>query len=291
MPEIDRTTIGRPVTPDSCPDSRAERRPALHRYRLTVGYDGTRFVGWQRQLNGLSVQEVLETALAPLAAPGHCTVHASGRTDAGVHARGQVVHFDMLRVLPPNKLRRALNGVLPPDVQVLEAADAAPDFDARRSAVCKEYRYYLWADEVIPPDRRLYAAHVRRPMNLEAVRAAAPLFVGRHDFAAFSANPHREVESTVREVFALEVVEDGPLVTLHVRGEGFLYKMVRSIAGFLIAVGIGKEKPGAVTEVLQSGIRTARVESAPPQGLFLWQVWYDRAPAGGDRGLRRPAAV
>lgn len=249
----------------------------FRRYRLTVAYDGTRFAGWQRQPNGISVQETIEQVLAPLAAPHPCTVHGSGRTDAGVHARGQVAHFDMVRELPPLKLRRALNSVLPPDIQVLEAAEAPPDFDARRSATGKEYRYFLWCDEVLPPDRRLYAAHVRRPMDLAAVRRAAALFVGRHDFAAFSANPHREVESTVREVFGLDVVEDGPLTALHVRGEGFLYKMVRSMAGFLMAVGTGKEKPEAVTEVMESRLRTARVESAPPQGLFLWRVWYGPA--------------
>lgn len=248
--------------------------PEFRRYRLKVAYDGTRFAGWQRQPNGLSVQETLERAIAPLAAPHACTVHGSGRTDAGVHARGQVVHFDMARELPPLKLRRALNGVLPPDVQVLEADEAAANFDARRSAVGKEYRYFVWNDEVLPPDRRLYAAHVRRPMGLDAVRDAAARFVGRHDFAAFSANPNREVLSTVREIFALDVVADGPSLAFHVSGDGFLYKMVRSIAGFLIAVGTGKEKPGAVDEVMASRSRTARVESAPPQGLFLWRVWY-----------------
>lgn len=256
-------------------DVQEESEPGpMRRYRLTVAYDGTRFAGWQRQPNGLSVQETLEIAAARLVAPGACRMHGSGRTDAGVHARGQVVHFEMAREITPIKLRRALNGVLPPDVQVLDAAEAAPDFDARRSARGKEYRYFIWNAEVLPPDRRLYAAHVRNAMDLDAVRAAAALFVGRHDFAAFSANPRREVGSTEREVFGIDVVVDGPLVAFHVRGDGFLYKMVRSMAGFLIAVGIGKEKPEAVRDVIATRVRTARVESAAPQGLFLWRVWY-----------------
>jgi tRNA pseudouridine38-40 synthase len=247
---------------------------SLRRYRLTVAYDGTRYAGWQRQPNGISVQETLEQAAARLVAPLACRMHGSGRTDAGVHARGQVVHFEMAREIAPVKLRRALNGVLPPDVQVLEAAEAVPDFDARRSALGKEYRYFVWNAEVLTPDRRLYAAHIRNPMDLEAVRDAAARFVGKHDFAAFSANPNREVASTVREVFSVEVLQDGPLVAFHVQGDGFLYKMVRSMAGFLMAVGIGKEKPEAVDDVLASRVRTSRVESAPPQGLFLWRVWY-----------------
>ena len=110
--------------------------------------------------------------------------------------------------------------------------------------------------------------------ELEAMREGAAQFVGEHDFAAFTANPSRVVESTVRTIHALDVVQDGPLVELRVSGNGFLYKMVRSIAGFLIAVGVGKEKPAAVTEVMDSRVRTARVESAPPQGLTLWRVWY-----------------
>ncbi len=245
---------------------------------MTVAYDGTHFLGWQRQPQGRSVQETLEKALAPLAAPATCTVHGSGRTDAGVHARGQVAHFRMERVLMPGQLRRALNGTLPPDVRVLDAAEAPPEFDARRSARGKEYRYFLWNDEVLPPDQRLYTAQVRRPMDLEALRAAAVRFVGRHDFTAFSANPHRETESTVRTVFAVEVLREGPVFELRFRGEGFLYKMVRSMVGFLIAVGTGKETPAAVTEVLETRVRTSRVETAPPQGLFLWRVWYQEAP-------------
>jgi tRNA pseudouridine38-40 synthase len=247
----------------------------LIRYRITVAYDGTNYVGWQRQPNGVTVQETLEKAAGRLTAPGACSMHGSGRTDAGVHARGQVVHFDMARDLPNIKLRRALNDALPADIRVLEADRAESGFDAQRHALGKEYRYYIWNDEVLPPDQRLYRAHVRNKLDADAMRAAAALLVGRKDFAAFSANPKREVESTVREIFSLEVVQDGALFCLYVKGDGFLYKMVRSIAGFLIAVGKGKERPEAVKEILESRVRTARVETAPPQGLFLWRVWYE----------------
>ncbi len=247
----------------------------MRRYRLTVAYDGTRFVGWQWQPHGISIQQLLEEAAQPLVAPAVCRMYGSGRTDAGVHARGQVVHFDMAREMAPVQLRRALNGQLPPEIQVLEAAETRADFDARRQALGREYRYFIWNGEVIPPERRLYAAHVRRPLDPARVREAAARFVGRHDFAAFSANPHREQASTEREVFGVEVEAEGPEIAIHVRGEGFLYKMVRSMAGFLIAVGTGRETPESVTEVMASRLRTSRVETAPPQGLFLWHVWYE----------------
>ncbi|MCL1856372.1 MAG: tRNA pseudouridine(38-40) synthase TruA [Kiritimatiellaeota bacterium] len=278
----------------------------MPRYALTISYDGTRFHGWQRQVNGSNVQELLAGAILPLCKDGPVSLYASGRTDAGVHAHGQVVHFDMERVLTPEKLRRAINDALPPDIQVLDARAVADDFHARKSVRVKEYRYTIYNAETMPPCHRLYAAHVRTPINLDALRAAAERFVGRHDFAAFSANPRRELASTVRTVFSLDVASrpadlqpaifpssifppsdlqppdlpppDIPppatIITLAVRGEGFLYKMVRSIAGFLIAVGTGREPPEAVTEILATRIRTARVESAPPQGLTLWRVEY-----------------
>jgi len=247
----------------------------MRRYRLTVAYDGTDFAGWQMQPNGLSIQQVLEEAARPLVAPATCRMHGSGRTDAGVHARGQVVHFDMPREMTPVQLRRALNGRLPPAIQVLEAAETAADFDARRHALGREYRYFIWNGEVMPPERRLYAAHVRRPLDPARMCEAAARFVGRHDFAAFSANPQREQLSTVREVFGVQVLADGPEIEIRVSGEGFLYKMVRSMAGFLMAVGSGHETPESVSEVIASGQRTARVETAPAQGLFFWRVWYD----------------
>ena len=262
------------------------------RYRLLIAYDGTAYNGWQRQPSGLpSVQQTLEEALLPFARHGKApappgagyVVVGSGRTDAGVHARGQVAHVDLDRNLSPAALRRALNATLPEDIRILDAAVAAPDFHAQFSAHGKEYRYFVWNGETLPPHRRLYAAHVRNRLDLGAIRDAAARFVGEHDFAAFTVNPHRTVLTTVRTVFGIDVVETpetfGSLVEFRVRGGGFLYKMVRSIAGFLIAVGLGRERPEAVDEVLASKVRTARVESAPPQGLFLWAVDYgDAAP-------------
>lgn len=257
----------------------------MPRYRLTVAYDGTNYYGWQRQPEHLGIQQAIEDALAPFERNAtkvvpegepSITVFGSGRTDAGVHARRQIAHFDLEREIRPLNIQRALNATLPPDIRILEAEVAEPEFHAQFSAHGKEYRYFIWNAEVMPPHRRLYAAHVRNPLNLDAVRDAAARFVGEHDFAAFTVNPHRVVRTTVRRVTAIDVVtsEEGKLVEFRVRGGGFLYKMVRSISGFLISVGLGREKPEAVDEVLASCTRTARVESAPPQGLFLWDVWY-----------------
>jgi tRNA pseudouridine38-40 synthase len=153
-------------------------------------------------------------------------------------------------------------------------ARAKPDFHARRSAVRKEYRYFIWNGPVMNPCRRLYATHVRRPLDVKAMQEAAKVLVGRHDFAAFTANPNRVVESTVREVYLLHVTRKGSLITIRAASEGFLYKMVRSLSGLLLRVGEGAVSRDEVKAILASKIRTARVPTAPPEGLFLWRVWY-----------------
>ena len=259
----------------------------MPRYRATIAYDGTDFFGWQRQPDARSVQQDLEEAILPLSPDGaFVAVQGSGRTDAGVHARGQVAHFDLAREMDCTALRRAINTRLAPDVRVLAAEVAAPDFDARRSAHSKQYRYLVWNAEVMDPAQRRFRHHVARALDLAAMRRAAAHFVGEHDFAAFTANPDRPVESTVRRVYSVEVEGEGPEVEIRVTGNGFLYKMVRSISGFLLSVGTGKEKPDAVREVLDSRVRTARVESAPACGLTLWQVYY-----GEDGAALRASAA
>ena len=248
------------------------------RYKLIIQYDGTDFHGWQKQPGFRTVQQTLEEALKPLSpddAP--VCVHGSGRTDAGVHAEGQVAHFDLNREMSPTQLRRALNGHLTRgDVRILDASAAASDFDARRSAIRKEYRYRIWNAEVMNPLMRRYAAHIRQPLDIDAMREAAKHFVGAHDFASFSANPAREIETTVREIFGITLVGSADnRIEIRIAGNGFLYKMARSISGFLMAVGFGRETPESVPEVIATKTRTSRVETAPPQGLTLWQVWYD----------------
>jgi tRNA pseudouridine38-40 synthase len=243
------------------------------RFRITVAYDGTAYAGWQVQPANMTVQQRVEEALKSLTGET-VKVHGSGRTDQGVHAAGQVAHFDLSREWIPGNLTKGLNALLPQDIRVFHARRVKPDFHARRSAIKKEYRYFIWNAPVMDPTRRFYATSVYRPLNVKAMQAAARLLVGRHDFAAFTANPNRVVESTVREVYSLSVRRSGNLILIRASSEGFLYKMVRSLTGLLLRVGEGAVTLDEVREILASKIRTARVPTAPPEGLFLWRVWY-----------------
>ncbi|MFH0909488.1 MAG: tRNA pseudouridine(38-40) synthase TruA [bacterium] len=244
-----------------------------NRYKVTISYDGTAYSGYQVQPGHPTIQSVLEDALEKLTGAA-IRVFGSGRTDQGVHARGQVIHFDLPKPFDPMKLRIGMNAHLPADVRVESARKARADFNARKSAKEKEYRYFIWNSPVLTPDVRFHRTHVWKPLDVKAMRLAAKRLEGRHDFAAFSANPRREVEGTVRTLKRLQVKKAGPDVVIIARGDGFLYKMVRSLAGFLIRVGTGEIEPGAAAGILESKTRTARVPTAPPQGLFLWRVWY-----------------
>lgn len=244
------------------------------RIKMTVAYDGTAYAGWQLQRDVPSVQGILEETLGKLVG-AEVRVHGSGRTDRGVHARGQIAHADVTTRMSEKSLLMGLNATLPPDVRVLSLVKTSPHFDAQRSAHGKEYRYFVWNDRQILPDRRLYAAHVYGELDLERMRDGARRFVGTHDFASFHANPHRKIGSTVRVVTAVDITKRGKQITFSVKGGGFLYKQVRSIVGFLLRIGSGEEPPEAVTELLDAATpRTARVPSAPARGLFLWRVWY-----------------
>ena len=244
------------------------------RYRITLAYDGTAYSGYQRQDNGISVQQRVEEVLEALnRAP--VRMYGSSRTDAGVHAKGFVAHFDLVQPIPPASLVRAMNARLPQDIRVMRAAHARADFDARKDAKGKEYRYFIYNAEILPPHLAPYWTFCHRPLDVAAMQAAAARFVGRHDFVSFAANPHRDLETTVRSVYSFTVKRSGPRVVLSVTGDGFLYKQVRSMAGFLLSVGKGNERPEAVTELLEAASpRTARVQTAPGKGLFLWRVWY-----------------
>ena len=243
------------------------------RYRMIIAYDGTAYAGWQVQPKHTTVQHWLEAVMLKLTGE-KVKVHGSGRTDQGVHARGQVAHLDLTREWRCDHLKKGLNALLPADIRVKRVERVKADFHARRSATKKEYRYFIWNDEVIDPCQRFYVTLVRKPLNVAAMRAAVQVLIGRHDFASFTANPNREVESTIREIYYLKIRKTGSLLTVVVASEGFLYKMVRSICGMLIRVGEGALSTDDVRGILKSRERTARVPTAPPEGLFLWKVWY-----------------
>lgn len=254
-------------TANAAPDARPRR------YRMTIAYDGTNYAGWQVQPNGVTVQEKIEQALARISGAA-VKIHGSGRTDQGVHARGQVAHFETVRLVRPAMWLKALNAILPSDIRVLALRKAADDFHARRSATGKEYRYFIWDGPLVPPFVRQYRAHVPRRLDVAAMRAAAAGLVGVHDFAAFAANADREVESSVRHLRRLTVTRRGHEVTIAAEADGFLYRMVRSLAGWLIRVGEGSVPASRTREILESRERTARVPTAPAAGLFLWRVDY-----------------
>lgn len=244
------------------------------RFALTIAYDGTAYAGWQIQPGKPTVQEMIEHAIEETVG-AKTKLHGSGRTDRGVHARGQVAHFDAETRMTPRSLLFALNSRLPRDIRILSAKRVGDDFHARRTAHSKEYRYTVFNGETLLPCDRLYAVQVHRPLDLALMRKGAARFVGVHDFKAFMANPQREVESTVREIYSFEITKRGAFFVFKVKGSGFLYKQVRSMVGMLLRIGHGQERPERVTELLDSAAeRTAHVPSAPPQGLVLWRVWY-----------------
>jgi len=242
------------------------------RIKLTLEYDGTDYVGWQLQPNGVSVQQQVELALEQLLGVA-VRVHSSGRTDAGVHALGMVCHLDTERELPLTAWREGLNRYLPPAIVIREAESVSDEFHARFSARGKFYRYTLLRDEVRSPLQRLTSWQVRQPLDLEAMRAAAAFFVGFHDFSAFRTSGCA-AETTRREIFSLELLEDGRLLYIDVRGSGFLKNMVRMMVGTLVEVGRGKRPVTDIDRLLCGGSDTAPALTAPAHGLCLQEVWY-----------------
>ena len=248
-------------------------RTPSRNYRLTIAYDGAAYGGWQMQPNALSIQQQIEQALTKIIG-GPVRVYGSGRTDAGVHARAQVAHATFSTRHPPALLRRALNANLPADVRVTGVKCMPAKFHARFSAISKEYRYQVDNGPMADPFLRRYAWHHPWPLDVGVMRRAAKLIVGRHDFTALSANPMRKIDTPVRTVTGVTITRRGQLVTIRVTARGFLYKMVRSIAGALVKVGDGRMPVAQIGKLLASKRRTALVETAPARGLFLWRVRY-----------------
>jgi len=244
------------------------------RYKITIAYDGTNYAGWQVQPRKNTVQAEIERALEVLVGK-KVRIHHSGRTDAGVHAKGQVAHFDLDEAVDLSKFQTSLNAILNPDVRIMKLQKVKDDFHARFNTTSKEYRYFIWNGPAVPPELRLYRLHERRPLNLDAMKLAAKALIGKHDFAAFTANPKREIGGTVKTVTEITItrLREGD-VKICVKGEGFLYKMVRSIAGFLLRVGIGELEPKDARRLLKKAERTHEVPTAKALGLFLWKVTY-----------------
>lgn len=250
-------------------------------YRLDLAYDGTGFHGYARQRGLRTVQGELETALATLLGFEVSTAVA-GRTDAGVHARGQVVTFTVDpedgRPLDTDRIRRGLAGILRPEIGVFACSTAPEGFNARFSAIWRRYRYLIDTGPAADPLTRSYAWHVDRRLDVEAMHSVASVLVGEHDFSAFC----RSVEgrSNVRRVTELTVTGTGDAIEIWARANAFCHQMVRSIVGYLYDVGRGFSDGGLVEEVVATGDRSAVATVAPPHGLTLWAVGYDQPENG-----------
>jgi tRNA pseudouridine38-40 synthase len=246
-------------------------------FKLILAYDGTDFVGWQRQASGRSVQALLEDALSQIErAP--VTVVGAGRTDAGVHALGQVASVSLTHGLDAAVLRRALNATLPPDLRVVAVESALPDFNARFAAQTKTYRYRLICGEFISPFDRKFAWHLPLSLDVNRMKRAAAHLEGRHDFAAFQ-SAGSDVSTTERTVIASQVTTgtktgDTEEVQYEVTGDGFLRHMVRAIVGTLVEVGSGRLQPDDLQQILLSRDRHRAGPTAPAHGLFLVAVSY-----------------
>ena len=246
--------------------------PRTRNLKLTIAYDGTRFVGWQRQASGESIQGLIEVAVSRLEGEP-VTLHGAGRTDAGVHAEGQVASARVTFAHDCETALRAINAQLPPEIRVVAAEDAAAEFHARFSARGKMYRYQLANVAVPSPFTRAYAWHVPDTLDLDAMRSAAAAFRGTHDFASFQ-SAGGEVSTTVRVLMRSAFVERDGLLVYEVEGDGFLRHMVRAIVGTLVEVGRGRRLPRDVPALLDGGSRAQAGATAPAHGLILVKVEY-----------------
>ena len=240
--------------------------------RLTVEYDGTDFSGWQRQIGQRTVQATLEDTLFELIGE-RTEVRGAGRTDAGVHAAGQVASLTIGNRIPPHGLVRGMNSLLPSDVALVDAAEADAGFDARFSARGKVYRYRIWNHLVRSPLHARTSWHCRRPLDLEAMREAAAALRGEHDFRGFRASDC-DRRNTVRVIRGFEIRKQGALIEIDVEGTAFLKNMVRILAGTLADVGRGKLTVQSVLRALEEGDRAAGGVTAPAAGLTLLRVTY-----------------
>lgn len=244
----------------------------MRNIKLIISYDGTRYAGWQSQKNALAIQEVLESILQKIT--GHIVkLKGAGRTDSGVHARYQVANFRTSSKLPLKRIKTALNSSLPEDILINSIEEAGKSFDSQKYAKWKHYRYTVTTSNFVDPFIRHFVARFSYPLDLSYMRKAADFLVGRHDFKAFQAAGSRE-KDTVRRIKKIKVESSGDLVYIDVWADGFLYNMVRTIAGTLLEIGRGKLPVSRTEEVLRTKNRALAGPTAPAKGLCLMKIEY-----------------
>lgn len=244
----------------------------MKRIKLTIAYDGTNYCGWQIQPNGVTIEEVINKKLSQLMGENIIVIGAS-RTDSGVHALGNVAVFDTDTTIPPERISYALNRTLPEDIVITKSEEVAADFHPRYRKCSKTYEYHIINTKVSVPTKRLTNYFVSYDLNVERMKMAASHLIGTHDFVSFC-NIRTDVEDTVRTLYELNITQVGDEITLSIRGNGFLYNMVRIIVGTLLRVGRGFYGPDKVKEILEAKDRTAAGVTAPPHGLFLVEIDY-----------------
>jgi tRNA pseudouridine38-40 synthase len=251
-------------------------------FKLTIAYDGTDFHGWQMQANKPTIQGEIVSVLRRLTQE-QVLLHGAGRTDAGVHALGQVASFKTQSALSAQEFQRALNALLPPTIRIVAAEEVGPDFNARWSARGKVYRYRIYRGKVVPPMIWRYVLHYPFPLDEDAMRDAAPRFVGVHDFTSFSASIGSEENdkerSTEREIYSVELVRsaDNEELVFTVKGRSFLRYMVRKMVGTLLDVGRGKLTPADIDRLYELKDRSKSGPTVPPQGLVMVEVQHEEA--------------
>ena len=246
----------------------------MRRIKLVVAYDGTNYHGWQVQPNGITIESELNRCLSELLGEEIKVIGAS-RTDAGVHALGNVAVFDTDARMPAEKISLALNTRLPEDIRIQDSCEVQADFHPRFQKTTKIYEYRILNRRFQDPTRRLYSFFYYYPLDVEKMRQGAAYLVGEHDFKSFcTVKPG--VENTVRTVYAVRITEDDGMITIRISGNGFLYNMVRIIAGTLIRVGGGTIKPEQMKEILEARDREAAGETARPEGLTLVEIQYGK---------------
>ncbi|NCA66946.1 MAG: tRNA pseudouridine(38-40) synthase TruA [Clostridia bacterium] len=243
------------------------------RVLITIEYLGTSYCGWQKQKNGRSVQETLAKAISTLTAE-EIVLHGSGRTDSGVHAIAQAAHFDTNTKIPVEKLPYAINSLLPRDISVKSARSVVAAFNARFDAISKTYIYKIYTGAHLSPTRELTHCHIPYALDVQKMREAASRIIGTHDFKCFQSTGGH-VKDTVRTIYTATVTESGDEILIEVKGNGFLYNMVRIIAGTLVYAGIGKLSAEDITSAISSRDRTRAGKTLDAKGLYLKNVEYD----------------
>lgn len=246
----------------------------MPRLKCTVAYDGTQFSGYQVQPGKRTVQGEIEKTLTKIHKGSSVKISASGRTDAGVHARGQVIHFDTSLKIEPDRWQIALNSMLPPDIAINTADIVRSDFHARFDTVGKEYRYFLLLSNKRDPFQRNYAYQFPFNLDYNAMKEASKYLLGTHDFTSFC-SAKTEVEDRVRTLKEIEFFEEEGMLVFRFVGDGFLYNMVRILVGTLLEVGTGRRAADALPELIEKKDRTLAGKTAPGHGLYLWKVFYE----------------